>query len=401
MYCFGQSIFAPLPKGVTVFSKYPVIPVTFISVFSLTFVTLILVYIKYILKRFSVILDCMKISTKEVRGVVSELDSLIKIYKEENPAPERDWRTYEQRVALRVKHAINYFKPLISKAVSTLKISNANNVGAKPALSLEQKTVLLLTKHLFGKSNREMAAMLALFSLLSDVDVSYKSVERLYSDEEVALVLHNLHMLILKEKGIESSDSTGDGTGHTLTIKKHYATEAQKFKDKAKDSEKLEAASKQEKPRKIFVYSFALMDFKTRMYIAFGTSFKSEKEAHDLAMQMAKEIGIEIKSMRLDRYYSAQHYARELEKMFPNITLYLIPKKNATVKGPWNWKRTLEKFAHDVMVYLKEYFQRNQSESGFSEDKRRFGWKIMQRKINTINTAQFLTIIWHNLLWLA
>ena len=104
----------------------------------------------------------MKISTKEVRNVVSELDSLIKIYKEENPAPERDWRTYEQRVALRVKHAVNYFEPLISKAISTLKISNANNVGAKPALTLKQKTVLLLTKHLFGKSNREMAAMAAM-----------------------------------------------------------------------------------------------------------------------------------------------------------------------------------------------------------------------------------------------
>lgn len=342
----------------------------------------------------------MHITTKEVRKVANELDWLVKVYKKENPVPERDWRTYEQQLARRVKCAMAWFEPLIDKAVSGLKICNANNAGRKPTLSLKQRTVLLLIKHLFAKSNREMSAMLTLFSLLSDVDVSYKTIERLYSDEEVALVLHNLHMLILHEKGLKESDATGDGTGYTLTIKKHYASEVEKLKDKAKDSNKLAKAHKVKK-KTAFVYSFALMDFKTRMYISFGTSFKSEREAYDKAMAMTQETGIKLKSIRLDRYYSAQKHARELGKKFKDITLYLIPKKNATVKGPWNWKRTLARFAKDVMSYLKEYFQRNQSESGFSEDKRRFGWKISQRKSNTIDTACALTTIWHNLLWLG
>ena len=343
----------------------------------------------------------MKISTKEVRNITGELDQIIEQYKKDNPEQGRDWRTYEQRVALRVRHAIARFEPLIDKAIAALNISDANNAGNKHALTLKQRTVLLLTKHLFGKSNREMSAMLALFSMLSGIDVSYKTVERLYSDEEVAIVLHNLHMLILREKGIEGVDASGDGTGYTLTIKKHYATEAQKFKDKAKDSDKIAKASKQEKGRLLFIYSFALMDFTTRLYIAFGTSFKSEQDAYNKAMQMAAALEIDLKSIRLDRYYSCQQYARELGKLYPNVTLYLIPKKNATVKGPWNWKRTLERFAHNVVAYLKEYFHRNQSESGFSEDKRRFGWRIMQRKENTINTAQHLTVIWHNLFWLG
>jgi transposase len=342
----------------------------------------------------------MHITTREVRKVVDELDWLVKLYKKENPAPERDWRTYEQQLARRVKYAISWFEPLIDKAIATLQICNANNAGRKPTLSLKQRTVLLLIKHLFAKSNREMSTMLTLFSLLSDVDVSYKTIERLYSDEEVALVLHNLHMLILQEKKLEESDATGDGTGYTLTIKKHYASEVEKHKDKAKDSAKLAKASKLKK-KKLFVYSFKLMDFRTRMYIAFGTSFKSERNAYDKAIAMAQETGVKLKSIRLDRYYSAQKYARELGRMFKDVTLYLIPKKNATVKGPWNWKRTLARFAKDVMSYLKEYFQRNQSESGFSEDKRRFGWKIAQRKTNTINTACALTAIWHNLLWLG
>lgn len=345
------------------------------------------------------------VTNKQLQKTVSELDWLIKLYKKDNPEQKRDWRTYEQGVAWRVKRAITHFEPLIEKAISILNISNENNAGAKPVLALKQKTVLLLTKHLFGKSNREMAAMLTLFSMLSSVDVSYKTVERLYSDEQVALVLHNLHMLILQEKGLTESDSTGDGTGYTLTIKKHYATEIEKLKDKAKNAitmtKSVEQKEQNKKKKKVFVYSFALMDFKTRLYIAFGTSFKSERDAYNNAMQMAKETGIKLKSIRLDRYYSAQQYARELGTQFKDITLYLIPKKNATIKGPQNWKKTLARFVQNVMAYLKQYFQRNQSESGFSEDKRRFGWKIMQRKPQTINTAQNITTIWHNLFWLG
>ncbi len=41
--------------------------------------------------------------------------------------------------------------------------------------------------------------MLVVFSLLEDIDISYKTVERLYSDEEVALAIHNL--LIFEEEG--------------------------------------------------------------------------------------------------------------------------------------------------------------------------------------------------------
>ena len=70
-------------------------------------------------------------------------------------------------------------------------------------LTLEQKVLLLLLKHLIGKSNRDMAIMVVIFSWLTDIDISYKTVERLYSDDEVNLVLHNLHQLILKKKALQ------------------------------------------------------------------------------------------------------------------------------------------------------------------------------------------------------
>jgi transposase len=109
--------------------------------------------------------------------------------------------------------------PLIHEAVSSIKVNR--ETGRSSALSLEDKVKLLLIKQLIGKSNREFAYMLDIFSMVSGIDVSYKTVERLYSDELVMMTLNNLHVLILKKKGVKESDATGYGTGYSLTVKKN------------------------------------------------------------------------------------------------------------------------------------------------------------------------------------
>ncbi len=329
----------------------------------------------------------MYVTTEEVRQVTKILDELIESYKEQTIEKKRDWRTYEQRLVERIKTAIKELEPLIDEAIATLHVVRGETRGRPQELTLKQKTVLLLLKHLFGKSNRDMSAMIMVFSLLSGVDISYKTVERLYSDEEVILVLQNMHTLMLKKKGVNNPDCSGDGTGYSVSIQKHYATEAQKRKDRTKKN------TKETK----FIFSFKLLDLDSRLYIAHGTSLRSEQEAFYRAIDMAHDIG----SVRLDRYYSRQAYVKLLETNFKNVTVYLIPKKNATVKGPWQWKHMLKHLITDPHGFLSEYFKRNQSESGISEDKRRLGWKINQRREDRIDTADFCTTIWHNLFNLA
>lgn len=128
------------------------------------------------------------------------LDDIIEEYKKESPNQKRDWRTYEQRLAERLKTAYKGLKPLVQEAVQSLQIVHGETRGIKPKLTLEQKVLLLLLKHLIGKSNRDMAIMVVIFSWLTDIDISYKTVERLYSDDQVMLALYNLHQLILKKK---------------------------------------------------------------------------------------------------------------------------------------------------------------------------------------------------------
>lgn len=341
----------------------------------------------------------MKIKTKEVRNIVSILDDIVAQYKEEHQTTKRNWRTYEQQVAERLKTAFRELKPLVHEAASTITFVSGETRGAKPTLNVEQRTLALLIKHIIGKSNRTMSSMFVVFSLLSDIDVSYKTVERFYSDPEVIMVLHNLHTLILNKKGVNEVDGSGDGTGLSMTVKVNYAAHAQKLKDKIKN---IETQSKKEYKKKLFVYSFKLMDLNSRMYVGFGTSFKSENEAFLETIKMFERSNIKLSSIRLDRYYSCQEYVKLIREKFGDVKITIIPKSNATVKAEdWEWKRIMYDFVTDPISYIEDYFKRNNSESGFSEDKKRTGWQVGQKRADRIDTADMLTSLWHNLHWLG
>jgi transposase len=83
---------------------------------------------------------------------------------------------------------------------------------------------LFLLARLLSKSNRGVEEGLEFFQPLFGVDVSYKCIERLYSDPEVKLALHNVFVLLFKEEGT-TGDLAGDGTGYSVRVESHYRTE--------------------------------------------------------------------------------------------------------------------------------------------------------------------------------
>jgi hypothetical protein len=162
-----------------------------------------------------------KIMAEDIQYKLEEINSTIgKKYKLEHPRKERNWHTCQEEFSKRIKLAMKDLDPLIYEAVSSIKIITRS--GHPHSLTLEQRVKLILLKQLVGETNRMFANMLAIFSMLSGIDVSYKILERLYSDEEVIMAIHNLHVLILKIMGITELDATGNDTGYFLTVKKNY-----------------------------------------------------------------------------------------------------------------------------------------------------------------------------------
>ena len=335
----------------------------------------------------------MRLRTDKIRKTTEILDIITAKYKQTHPKKKRNWRTYEQRVKQRLATAFGELRELVYEATSFIAVTRYETRGLKPKLTLEQKVLVLLLKHLIGKSNRNMALMLILFSWVSNIEISYKSIERLYSDDLVRLALFNLHTLLLNKKQVISSRCSGDGTGYSLTVSKHYSTFAQKLKEKAKISST--------KRKKQFVYSFTIMDLDSRLYIGYGTSLISEKRAYFNAVKMIQKSNVSVKSLRLDRYFSNQADIKYCKEELACSKVFFIPKSDVTVRGSPEWKQMLKLFVQNTELYLKEYFQRNNSESAFAEDKRRIGWKLGQKRPDRINTANNLSCLWHNIYWLG
>jgi transposase len=332
------------------------------------------------------------LSTVEVRRHVADLERLVREeYKPRHPPKKRDWRTYEQQLAHRIREVMRDLGPLVHEACA---FARTPRPGPAPILTLEQKVTLLLLKILYDQSNRRMAFSLVAFSLLSGLEVSYKTVERLYSDPEVAVALVNLHILMLRRRGVRVTDTTGDGTGFALSITQHYATTASNERERAKENPASGTDEFKAKKGRRFVYSFRILDLRTWLYVAYGTSRRSEREAYDAALAWLKRQGLTVRSVRLDRYYCGPSDAAR----FPGAAFYVLPKKNIRVHFQREWLRSLREFVDHPIPYLEAFYQREHSEAGFSADKRTLGWGIAQRRGDRIEMADRGHSTWHNLL---
>ena len=70
------------------------------------------------------------------------------------------------------------------------------------------------------------------------------------------------------------------------------------------------------------------------------------------------------------------------------------------LNGFQKWKDIMKELVQNTMNYLEEYYKRENSEAGFSADKRMLGWGIAQRREDRIDKTLFTIGLWHNLFYL-
>ena len=284
-------------------------------------------------------------------------------------------RSYEQRI----KRAAAELYSVV-KSASSIIFSPDDHMGRPPKVIPEQKVVILLLKDIFSLSNRKMAGLLSLFGPLTDIDICYKTVERAYSALPVRLIIHNMFILLASSAG---GNLTGDGTGYSLSITRHYRSMRENGN-----------CIKTNPDHRLFVYAFAILDLDTKLYVAYGVSMKSEKDAYREALRMLDITVRDVESIRLDQYYGSQSTLDD----FSEVTkVFVIPRSNTTIRGSPAWKELIGRLMDAPMEFLSEYYRRENSESQFSADKRTTGWRIQQRREDRIRTAAMCKGTWHNL----
>ena len=279
--------------------------------------------------------------------------------------------TLWERERKQVIDRLQQLPSLVRRAAAELHIERGR--GRKPALDPAQKTMLFLFARLTQRSNRDMEALLAFLGPVFDVSVGYKTIERLYSDEEVELVLNNLFVLLLEEIGV-SGHTAGDGTGYALSADEHYR-------------------SSPEKSHAGYRYVFRLVDLETGMYLAYGYSDVSEKAAFEKAIRFVEREGFPMNSIRLDKYYSSRKVLRELGK---EVEAFVLPKSNLASFGT-EWRKVFDRIDEDHCEYLEEYYKRELSESYFAADKERFGRTVHQVREDRREMATLGLAVLHNL----
>ena len=310
----------------------------------------------------------MKITAKSAQELLVVLNETREQFKERKCVyPYTEWEHKRAQVKQRLHRIPEYVK----EAVAAINREDIR-MGRPPKLDLEKKVNLFLLARLLNKSNRGMEEALEFFQPLFGVDVSYKYIERLYSDQEVKLALHNVFVLLLKEEGT-TGDLAGDGTGYSVKVESHYRTDPNKNGKK-------------------YVHFFSMIDLGTGMYVGCGTSKFSEMDAFHKAFEMLKRIGAKVESVRLDKYYSLKSV---IERFGRTVSMYLIPRKNIAKVAAW--ANILMKISASPAAFLSEYFLRNACESGFSSDKRRFGGIIRQKREDRQDTVLFSNAFLHNL----
>ncbi len=342
------------------------------------------------------------ITNKQLYRFKAELDTLVEAYKAEHVEEKKyDWVEYERQWSRRLKEALKEMPVAINEADQNIVI-RPQPFGRPSESDSRKKTQLLLIKDLSQFSNRKMASLLSMFSDFAEVNTSYKTVERSYSDPLVLMTLHNMFVILVRRKGIKTANITGDGTGYSLTITKHYRSIREKEGEAIKSNEERppspdEPQLAKKKPKK-FAYAFAIMDLTTWMYVGYGFSMKSERDAFDKAAELMKACGVIPRTARLDEYYGSQFVTKLFER---ETTIFVIPKNGITIRGPPEWKAIIKALMTDPIAFLMEYYRRENSESGFAADKKFDGWKVSQRLDERISTAIMCKGVWHNLLWLT
>jgi hypothetical protein len=106
-----------------------------------------------------------------------------------------DFAEYERR-RRKVENKINEFPSLVKEAASMITI--AKTAGRPKKINLLGRTYLFFITRVLNKSNRDTKSLLgSLLEALIEDEISYKYIERLYSDEQVTMVLHNVLMLMI------------------------------------------------------------------------------------------------------------------------------------------------------------------------------------------------------------
>jgi hypothetical protein len=163
------------------------------------------------------------ITQSEYEDFRNNINTLIQEYREKFLVPViTDSKEYETTYRKKLLGMSMELRSMIDHGAEIM----ADEFGRPSLVNAREKAFNIFTKEIMRLSNRRMTYELPLFRI--DMAISYKTIERLYSDPLVIMIPNNLFVETLRKKDMGKRTVAGDGTGYPLTVTKHYRSMREK-----------------------------------------------------------------------------------------------------------------------------------------------------------------------------
>ena len=83
------------------------------------------------------------------------------------------------------------------------------------------------------------------------------------------------------------------------------------------------------------------------MYVGYVVSIKSGKDAYYKALDMISDMRIDLRSVRLDKYYSGQSI---LDDFSENTRIFILPKSNSRIRKKKGCREIIRRFMEGPMT---------------------------------------------------
>lgn len=298
----------------------------------------------------------------EFRQVFNSVKSGSYPYHPREPAP-RIWRLYDRAQVCEVPEVIQLVGTVVDEAHLRVRCGRSSwNAYPKPVCAK-----LILAQQYDGRCNRVGVGLLQLFRERLGIEpshtgLSYKTLERGYSDFRVISVLNEVFFLTQNPVRMREDGFAVDGSCFPTTIKANWESAKERFAEKRGG-----------KKRRVFEKT--VMACGTSFKIIAGFAVASTPYANDSPylqpiLRQIVELYDPVRFITADSAFLSRENCESIAELPAKPRI--MPKGNVTFRagGRKAWRMMLREFTMDTERWLRDYHTRSITETVHSTMKR-------------------------------
>ena len=287
---------------------------------------------------------------------------------------------------------------LIGRVADEASIRVHDSRGCWNAYPKEVLAKLILTQQYDGRCNRVSVGLLRLFTERLGVEathtgLSYKTLERSYSDPSVVAILNEVFFLTQKPVKMREDGFAVDGTCFSTTIKANWESAKKRF-------------TKKEGGKTRRVFEKAVLACGTSFKIISGFAVASTPYANDSPylkpiLRQIVQLYDHVRLIAADSAFLSRENCASIAEL--DAKPRIMPKGNVSLKakGFKAWRDMLIKFTNETESWLRDYHTRSVMETINSTMKRVAPTPLRKRLTLRLATEILARICVYNLRQLA